>query len=173
MPLYEFEGKSPKIGKDCFIHPEAVLIGDVVIEDGCYVGAGAVLRADFGTITVKKGSNIQDNCVIHVKPYINGILGERSHIGHSAVLHSPNLGYHVTVGIGAIILDDCEIGDECLIGAGALVTSGSKIPPRSLVLGAPAKVIRELSEEQIKITNAGTDFYQELTRRSIAGLKRI
>jgi len=173
MPMYEFEGKSPQIGINCCIHPEAVLIGDVRIGNECFIAACAVLRGDFGPIIIGEGSNIQENCVIHVQPGKSAILGERSHIGHGAILHSPNLGHHVTIGIGAIVLDDCEIGDESLIGAGSVVTSGTKIPPKSMVLGTPAKVVREITTQMVQFLNIATDIYQDLNRRSITGLKLI
>ena len=173
MPMYEFEGKVPHIGVNCCIHPEAVLIGDVTIGNDCYIAACSVLRGDFGRIVIGNGSNIQENCVIHVQPGKSAILGERSHIGHGAILHSPNLGQHVTIGIGAIVLDDCEIGDESLIGAGSVVTSGTKIPPKSMVLGTPAKVVREITTQMIQFLNISTDIYQDLNRRSITGLKLL
>ncbi|MGI6548994.1 MAG: gamma carbonic anhydrase family protein [Syntrophomonadales bacterium] len=173
MPMYEFEGKRPQIGVNCCIHPEAVLIGDIKIGDDCYIAACAVLRGDFGPIIIGDGSNIQENCVIHVQPGKSAVLGDRSHIGHGAILHSPRLGHHVTIGIGAIVLDDCEIGDESLIGAGSVVTSGTKIPAKSMVLGTPGKVVREITTQSIQFLNISTDVYQELNRRSITGLKLI
>ncbi|MGE5405496.1 MAG: gamma carbonic anhydrase family protein [Candidatus Saccharibacteria bacterium] len=173
MPVYEFEGKRPRIGEGTFLHPEAVLIGDIEIGAGCYIAAGVVIRADDGPCVIGAGSNIQDNTVIHVQPGLSAKLGERCHIGHGAILHSPNLGYHVTIGLGSIVLDRCEIGDEALIGAGSLLTEGTIVPPRHLVLGSPGKVVKELSEQHLNINNIGTDFYQELAKRSIISMKRV
>ena len=137
--MYEFEGKVPHIGVNCCIHPEAVLIGDVTIGNDCYIAACSVLRGDFGRIVIGNGSNIQENCVIHVQPGKSAILGERSHIGHGAILHSPNLGQHVTIGIGAIVLDDCEIGDESLIGAGISGHLRNQDPSQINVLAHPPR----------------------------------
>jgi len=173
LPVYEFEGQRPRIGVNCYIHPEAVIIGDVDIGPECYIAPCAVLRGDLGSIIIGRGSNIQDNCTFHTYPGKKTILGERSHIGHGAILHSAVLGKHVTVGIGAIILDECEIGDESLIGAGTVLTPGTRIPPASLVLGSPGKVVRTLNSTMNEQLNWGTDVYQELVGRYRVGLKKI
>ena len=118
MGIYEFEGNIPLIGEGSFIHPEATIIGNVTLGEGCYVGAGARIRGDWGRIVIGRESNIQENCVIHVGLGATAQLGARSHIGHGAILHSTTLGEHVVVGMGSIILDRSEIGEGCCIGWG-------------------------------------------------------
>ena len=171
MAIYEFEGKRPSIGKDSFIHPEATLIGDVRIGAGCFVGAGARLRGDWGTITIGSYSNIQENCVIHARPNMVAQLGTRNRIGHGAILHTPKLGDNVVVGIGAIILDNSDIGDGCCIGAAALVTEKTIVPPKMLIVGVPAKIVKEISEEMRLRLEKGTNSYVELPLRCQQGLK--
>ncbi|MCL6611421.1 MAG: gamma carbonic anhydrase family protein [Peptococcaceae bacterium] len=173
MAIYEFEGKCPSIGKGSYIHPEATIIGDVVMGEGCYVGAGARIRGDWGSIVIGPGSNIQENCVIHVYPGETARLGPRSHIGHGAILHTPKLGEHVLVGMGAIIMDWAEIGDGCCVGAGALITERTVIPPNKLVLGAPARVAGEISEKMRRFLETATGFYLALPPRCLNGMREI
>lgn len=173
MGLYMFEGKSPRISSKAFVHPEAVIIGDVTVEENCYIGAGAVIRGDWGKVIVKKGSNIQENCIIHADVEKTAHLGFDSHIGHGAILHGPTLGEHVVVGMGAIIMDDAVIGAGCLIGAGALVTTGMKIPPQKKVLGVPAKVCGDVEEELAIKLRDGTRLYQQLAGRCLKNLKKM
>lgn len=173
MAIYEFEGRKPLIGKGSFIHPEATIIGDVILGEGCYVGPGARIRADWGKIIIGPESNIQDNCVIHVYPGETARLGPRSHIGHGAILHTPNLDEHVVVGMGAIILDHSKIGEGCCIGAGAVVTENSVIPPYTLVVGVPAKIMGNVNETMQKRLERGTTHYIELASRSNEGLKEL
>lgn len=173
MAIYEFEGKRPSIGRGCYIHPEATIIGDVVMGEGCYVGAGARIRGDWGSIIIGPGSNIQENCVIHVYPEKAARLGPRSHIGHGAILHTPNLGEHVVVGMGAIIMDYVEIGDGCCVGAGALVTERTIIPPNKLVLGVPAQVVADISDKVRQGLDIGTEFYLALPPRCLKGMREL
>lgn len=173
MAIYEFEGKRPSIGRGCYIHPEATIIGGVVMGEGCYVGAGARIRGDWGSIVIGPKSNIQENCVIHVYPGETARLGPRSHIGHGAILHTPNLGEHVLVGMGAIIMDWAEIGDGCCIGAGALVTEKTVIPPYKLALGVPAQVAADISEKMRQSLETATGFYIALPPRCLNGMREI
>lgn len=165
MPFYEFEGKKPVIGSGSFIHPEAVVIGDVTIGEGCYIAPGAVLRGDWGSISVGKGCNIQDNCILHAGPDGKTILDDECHIGHGSIIHEATLGHHVLVGMGAIVQDRAHIGDGCVIGAGCVVLSDSQVPPKKLVVGVPGKVVSEVSEELKKLTWFGTRHYQALPGR--------
>ena len=173
MGIYEFEGNRPSIGESSFIHPEATIIGNVTLGEGCYVGAGARIRGDWGKIIIGRDSNIQENCVIHVA--IDGTvkLGARSHIGHGAILHSTTLGEHVFVGMGSIIMDQTEIGEGCCIGAGAVIMENSVIPPRKLVVGVPAKIIGDVSEEMRKKLEEATTHYIGLPPRCKQGLIEI
>ncbi len=173
MAIYEFEGKRPEIEPSTFVHPEAVIIGGVKLAAGCYVGAGAVLRADWGNIVVGEGSNIQENCVIHVRVDEYVRLGPSSHIGHASILHGCTLGVHVLVGMGSIINDHVEIGDEAVLGAGCVLTEGKKIPPGKLVVGVPGRVIGDVSEKVRKLSDWGTKEYQALPPRCHKSLHRI
>lgn len=173
MGIYEFEGKIPAIGSGCFIHPEATIIGDVTLDEGCYVGAGARIRGDWGKIIIGRESNIQENCVIHVGVGLAAKLGPHSHIGHGAILHSTTLGEHVFVGMSSIIMDGTIIGDGCCIGAGAVITENKLIPPYKLLVGVPAKIIGDVSEEMKKHLEQATAYYIGLPRRCIQGLKEV
>lgn len=156
-----------------FVHETASLIGDVHIGPGCYVGPFASLRGDFGRIVVGKGSNIQDSCVVHAFPDKETRLEPSSHIGHAAVLHGCHIGSFTLIGIGACVLDGAVIGEDSLVGAGSVVTAGTLIPRKSLVLGSPARVIRELDAEAIEWKRNGVGVYQELARRSLSTLRKV
>ena len=173
MAIYEFEGKRPSIGKGSYISPEATIIGDVSLGEGCYVAAGARIRGDWGKITIGAVSNIQENCVIHVYPDCEAVLGPGSHIGHGAILHTVKLAEYVLVGMGAILLDYVNIGKGCLIAAGALVLENTIIPPFKLVAGAPAKIMRDLSETERDNLKADTIYYRELPAHCHKGLRQI
>jgi carbonic anhydrase/acetyltransferase-like protein (isoleucine patch superfamily) len=179
MALYEFEGRRPAVGATSFVHPAATVIGAVTLGERCYVGAGAVLRADWEEIRVGDGSNVQDNAVIHIRgamlghPSIPTVLGPDCHIGHSAVVHAATLGRHVLVGIGAIVQDRCVLGDDAIIGAGAVLLEGTEVPARKILVGVPAKVVGEVSDEQREYWLEATRMYQRLAARSLAGLRRI
>jgi len=165
MPFYEFENKSPLINNKAFVHPEAVLIGDVTVDETCYVGAGAVLRGDIGSIKIGKGSNVQENCVFHTFPDKSVILHPNSHVGHGAILHGCEIGSYVLVGMGAIVADGVKINPECMVGAGSFVPFGSQIPSCSVVVGSPASVVKALSPAQLEQIKMGLSIYQDLTRR--------
>ncbi len=173
MPFYEFEGKRPSIDPEAFVHPEAVLIGDVVIEAECYVGAGAVLRGDIGTIKVGRGSNVQENCVFHAFPNKSTILHPNSHIGHGSILHGCEICSNVYVGMGSIIPDGVKINSNSLIGAGSFVPFDKEIPENSLVVGSPAKVIKKISPEQLAQIARGLSLYQDLARRHLKSFREI
>lgn len=173
MSLYIFEGRRPKVGKTSYVHEKASVIGNVTIGEQCFIGAGAVLRGDWGEVIVGDGSNVQENAVIHAGPGATTHLSDNSHIGHSAILHGCHLEEHVLVGMGAIINDGARIGENSLIGAGALVPPGEQIPPKSLAVGVPAKVLREISDRQLEFTWAGTRLYQTLPERYGSSLEEV
>ena len=172
-PLYEFEEHRPVISPEAFVHPQAVLIGDVTIGDGCYIGPFASLRGDFGKITIGAGGNVQDCCVLHSYPEAETVVAEEGHIGHGAILHGCKVGRGALVGMKSVIMDGVEIGEFSIIAASSLLLFGSKIPPKSLVMGNPAKVTRELAQAEIDRKRSGTEDYQELARRSLATLKLL
>jgi len=170
MSVYSLEGIVPVVDPSSFVHPKATLIGDVIIGPRCYIGPGASLRGDMGRIVVGAGSNVQDNCVLHTFPAKEVCLEENSHIGHGAVLHGCTVRRAALVGINAVVMDDVVVGEQSLIGAASFVRAGFIVPPHTLVLGAPARVIRELTAQEIAWQAAGTREYQELTTRCVASL---
>jgi phenylacetic acid degradation protein len=171
MSVYSLEGVIPVVDPSSFVHPQAVLIGDVIVGPRCYVGPGASLRGDMGPIVMGAGSNVQDNCVLHTFPAKVLLLEEESHIGHGAVLHGCTVRRGALVGINAVVMDDVVVGEESLVGASSFVRAGFVVPRRSLVTGAPARVVRELTEEEIAWKAVGTREYQELAARCLASLK--
>lgn len=173
MPIYEFEGKRPRIDPTAFIYPEATIIGDVVIGKQCYVGPGARLRGDWGAMVIGAYSNVQENCIIHTAPDVVTVLGERSHIGHGAILHGPTLEEHVVVGMGAIVMDDVKIGAGSCVGAGALITAETVIPPGRLYVGVPAKDRGEIDPEMEKYLEYATGVYIALPPRCFDGLAEL
>ncbi len=179
MALYEFEGRRPRIGRTSFVHPAATLIGGVVVGERCYVGPGAVLRADWEDINIGDGSNVQDNCVLHIRaamagqPSVPTILGEDSHVGHGAIIHAATLGRHVLVGIGAVVQDRCRLGDDSIVGPGAVLREGTEVPARAIVVGVPAKVVREVTDAERAYWLEATRQYQDLAARCLVGLRRI
>jgi carbonic anhydrase/acetyltransferase-like protein (isoleucine patch superfamily) len=148
MPIYPYKGKHPTIGRGCYIAPTATLIGDVTIEDGASVWFGCVLRGDVSPIVVGARSNVQDNTVIHGEAGCPTIIGEDVTVGHSAVLHAAIISDRVLVGMGAVLLSRCRIGEDTIVGARALVTEEVEIPSGSLAVGMPARVRRQLTEQE-------------------------
>jgi len=173
MPCYEFEGLIPVVHPDAFVHDTAVLIGDVHIGPGCYVGPGASLRGDFGRLLMEKGANIQDNCVMHSFPGTEAVIEEDGHIGHGAILHGCRVGKNALIGMHVVVMDNAVIGQDSFVGAMSFVKSGFEVPPRMLALGSPAKILRELTEAELAWKIAGTREYQDLAVRSRATLRPI
>lgn len=171
--IYSINGLVPVVHETAYVHPTAVLIGDVIIGPGVYIGPLASLRGDFGRIIMKEGSNIQDTCVIHGTPEQDTVVEIDGHIGHGAVLHGCTIGRNVLVGMNAVVMDQCDVGADSIIGAMAFVKKGMIIPPRHLVAGAPAKIIKELNDAEIKNKVLGTHMYQRLTQRSLETMQRV
>ena len=165
---FAIEDLIPVIDPTAYVHPTAVLIGDVMIGAGCYVGPAACLRGDFGRITMRQGSNVQDTCVMHGFPDGETIIDVDGHIGHGAVIHGAHIGPNALVGINAVVMDNAKVGEEAVIGAMAYVREGTVIPPRSLAIGIPVRVVRELNEQELKWKRGGTLEYQQLVERSRA-----
>lgn len=172
MPVYSLEGITPVVHPDAFVHETAVLIGDVLIGAGCYIGPHASLRGDFGRIVVAQGANLQDTCVMHSFPGKDCVVERDGHIGHGAVLHGCRVGANAMVGMNAVVMDDAVIGESSIVGAVALVPAKFVCPPRSLVMGVPAKIKRALSDTEIEWKTRGTLEYQQLARRCRATLER-
>ncbi|PKM76970.1 MAG: phenylacetic acid degradation protein PaaY [Firmicutes bacterium HGW-Firmicutes-15] len=174
MSLYEFEGQCPLIPKSSFIHPQATIIGNVKLGEECYIGAGAVIRGDYGRIVIGNGSNIQDNCTIHVDLDTEAIIGDNVLVGHGAIIHGPCLvKEYAVVGMGSIVSNGCEIGNESLLAAGSVLPPRSTIPPRKLAMGNPALVVKDLSEKMISKNKNGLKLYQDMAKRCINELKII
>lgn len=173
MAFYEIDGVVPVCDPTSYVHPSADVIGDVIIGPGCYIGPSASLRADFGRIRVEAGSNVQDSCTVHVYPGADCVLGEGSHVGHGAILHGCVLEPRVLVGMNSVVMDGARIGADSLIGAGSVVRAGLVVPPRSLVLGSPAAVVRELDEAQLAWKSNGPGVYRELAQRSLATMREV
>ena len=170
LRVYAIDGIVPVVDPTAFVHPSAVLIGDVIIGAGCYVGPCASLRGDFGRLILERGANLQDTCVMHGFPGTDTVIEEDGHIGHGAVLHGCRIGRNALIGMNAVIMDNAIIGESAMVAASAFVKAGVHIPPRSLAAGMPAKVIRELSDEEIAWKSEGTSTYQDLTKRSLRSM---
>jgi len=167
LRVYAIDGIVPVVDPTAFVHPSAVLIGDVIVGLGCYVGPCATLRGDFGRLILERGSNVQDTCVMHGFPGTDTVVEEDGHIGHGAVLHGCRIGRNALVGMNAVIMDNAVIGESAIVAACAFVKAGLVIPPRTLVAGMPAKVVRQLSDEEIAWKGEGTRCYQDLTIRCL------
>lgn len=165
MPIYEFEGRRPRISPTAYVDPSAVLIGKVYVGDNCYVGPGAVIRADWGAVVMEEGSNLQDNAVIHARPEETTYLGPDSHVGHGAVLHGCRIEGHALVGMGAVINDGAVIEEGCIVASGAVVLQGMLVEARKMVAGVPATVMGEVDDMRDALLWIGTRFYQSLPER--------
>lgn len=173
MPCYAIDGIGPVVDPTAHVHPSAVLIGDVIVGPGCYVGPCASLRGDFGRIELHAGANVQDCCVAHAFPNQDVIVEENGHVGHGAVLHGCIVRRDALVGMNAVVMDGAEVGTEGIVAAAAFVPAATKLPPRALAVGAPAKVLRMLSDDEVRRKREGTAVYHELTRRCLASLVEV
>lgn len=164
---YSIDGVVPVIDSTAFVHPDAVIIGDVVVGAGCYVGPGASLRGDFGRIILDQGSNVQDNCTLHSLPGFDLVIGPDGHIGHGAIIHSARIGTNAMVGMNSVIMDHAIIGASSIIAAMSFVKAGAEIPERHMAAGVPARIVRELTDDEIAVKIESTRQYQQLTRRCL------
>jgi phenylacetic acid degradation protein len=171
MATYEIDGVRPVIRPTAFVHPEAVLIGDVIVEDGCYVGPLASLRGDFGRIVVGAGSNVQDGCVLHSFPGADCVLEPESHIGHGAILHGCTVRSLAMIGMNSVLMDGVDVGRHALVAANSFLPAEFVVPDQSLVAGNPAKIIRQLDETTLAWKANGVKVYQQLAQRSLASLR--
>ena len=162
--FYAFNGMRPVVHPTAFVHPQANVTGDVWIGRDVYIGPGAVLRGDWGRITVGDGANVQENCIVHVFPGLDVVLEESAHIGHGAIVHGAHVGRNCLIGMNAVLMDQAVIGAESIVGALSFVPQGMQVPPRSVVVGNPARIIKEVTDEQIAWKSEGTSWYQRLPR---------
>ncbi len=160
--IYEFNGIKPVIHESAFIHPQATVTGDVIIGKNVYIGPGAALRGDWGQVIIEDGCNVQENCTIHMFPGITVLLKELAHIGHGAVIHGATIGRNCLIGMNAVIMDNVQLGDECIVGALTLIKADTIIPARSVIVGNPSKIVKEVTEEMIHWKTEGTKLYQQL-----------
>lgn len=160
--FYSFKGFIPVVHPSSFVHPQATVTGNVIIGKDVYIGPGCALRGDWGGIVIEDGCNVQENCTVHMFPGVTVLLKEGAHIGHGAIIHGATIGKNVLIGMNAVIMDEVEIGDESIVGSLAFVAANTKIPARSLVVGSPAKVIKQVSDEMLEWKTKGTKLYQSL-----------
>jgi carbonic anhydrase/acetyltransferase-like protein (isoleucine patch superfamily) len=160
--IYSYKGFTPVIAESAFVHPLAAVTGNVIIGEDVYIGPGAAIRGDWGGIVIEDGCNVQENCTIHMFPGIALTLEEGAHIGHGAIIHGAQIGRNVLVGMNAVVMDHAHVGEGSIIGALTLVKANAQIPPRSLVVGNPGKIIKEVSDEMLDWKIMGTALYQSL-----------
>ena len=164
--VYEINGIRPVVHPTAYVHPTAVLIGDVIVGPRCYVGPLASLRGDFGRLVLEEGCNVQDTCVMHGFPGADTVIEMDGHIGHGAVLHGCRIGRNALVGMNAVVMDNAVVGAESIVAAMCFVKAGMEIPPRSMVMGTPARIVREVTDAELAWKNVGTGQYHELAVRS-------
>lgn len=169
--LYEFNGYRPVVHASAFVHPQAAVTGNVVIGRDVYIGPGAALRGDWGEIVIKDGCNVQENCVVHMFPGTKVTLHPGAHIGHGAIIHGATIGANCLVGMNAVLMDDVELGEGCIVGALSFVPEGSKWEARKVILGNPARVVKDVSDEMLAWKTEGTGLYQRLPAELHATLK--
>jgi len=169
--IYKFNNFIPVVDPTSFVHPQAVVTGNVIIGKHVYIGPGAAIRGDWGQIIIKDGCNVQENCTIHMFPGVTVVLEEGAHIGHGAIIHGAHIGSNVMVGMNSVIMDEVYIGDNSIIGALTFIKAGENIPPRSLVVGNPGKVVKEVTDEMINWKTKGTKLYQTLPRQCMESLE--
>jgi len=160
--FYEFKGFIPVVHESAFVHPLATVTGNVFIGKDVYIGPGAALRGDWGSIEIQDGCNVQENCTLHMFPGLSVLLKEGAHIGHGAIIHGATIGKNCLVGMNSVILDNAILEDECIVGALSMVKADERFPPRSLIVGNPAKIIKIVSDEMIRWKADGTKLYQTL-----------
>ena len=169
--FYSFNGIRPVVHKSSFVHPQAAVTGNVVIGKKCYIGPGAALRGDWGRIIIEDGCNVQENCTVHMFPGVTVVLKEGAHIGHGAIIHGATVGKNCLVGMNSVIMDNVQLGDESIVGALTFIKEGEIIPSRSLVVGNPGKIIKQVSDEMMSWKTQGTKLYQQLPKECFDGLK--
>ena len=171
--IYEFQGFIPVVHPSSFVHPLAAVIGNVIIGKDVYVGPGAAIRGDWGEIIIEDGCNVQENCTIHMFPGKSITLKKGAHIGHGAIIHGANIGANCLVGMNAVLMDEVSLGDECIVGALTFIKGGTEIPNRKMVVGNPAKIIKDITDDMIAWKTKGTALYQKLPGQCHETLKEV
>jgi phenylacetic acid degradation protein len=162
--IYEFQGYKPVIHESSFIHPQAAVTGNVIIGKDCYIGPGAAIRGDWGQIIIEDGCNVQENCTVHMFPGVTVFLKAGAHIGHGAIIHGSTIGKNCLVGMNAVIMDNVLLGDECIVGALSFIKADEIFESRSLIVGNPAKKIKDVTDEMVHWKTEGTALYQQLPK---------
>ena len=173
VKVYEINGVTPVVHPPAHVHPSAVLIGDVIVAARCYVGPLASMRGDFGRLVLEEGANVQDCCVMHGFPGDDTVVEVDGHIGHGAVLHGCRIRRNAMVGMNAVVMDQAVVGEESIVAAMSFVKAGMLIPPRSMAMGAPARVVRVLKEKEIAWKRFGTQQYHALAVRSLQTMREV
>lgn len=171
--VYSFKGFIPVVHESSFIHPQASVIGNVIIGKDVYVGPSAVIRGDWGGIVIEDGCNVQENCTVHMFPGKTITLKAGAHIGHGAIIHGANVGRNCLVGMNAVLMDDVELGDECIVGALSFLKAGMQIPARKMVVGNPAQIVKDVSDDLIGWKTKGTQLYQQLPKDCFETMEEV
>jgi len=169
--IFEFNGFKPVVHETAFVHPQAAVTGNVIIGKNVYIGPGAAIRGDWGKIVIEDGCNVQENCTVHMFPGVEVRLKEGAHVGHGAIVHGAQLGKNSLIGMNAVLMDEVEIGDGCIVGALAFVPAKTKIPDRKVVVGNPARIVKDVSDEMLEWKTEGTKLYQQLPSDCYEGLR--
>ena len=169
--IYEFDGFRPVVHESSFVHPNATVTGNVVIGRDVYVGPGAAIRGDWGAIIIEDGCNVQENCTIHMFPGVTVVLETSAHIGHGAIVHGARICRNALIGMNAVIMDNATVGAECIVGALTFVPAEMQIPARKVVVGSPAKIVKDVTDEMVEWKTEGTRLYQALPARLHATLE--
>lgn len=162
--IYEFNGYRPVVHETAFVHPQAVVTGNVIIGRDVYIGPGAALRGDWGEIIISDGCNVQENCTVHMFPGTTVHLGTDAHIGHGAIIHGAHVGRNALVGMNAVLMDNVDLGDECVVGALAFLPADSVWPARKVIVGNPARIVKDVTDAMVAWKSEGTRLYQALPR---------
>ncbi len=174
MPsIFEFDGFIPVVHDSAFVHPNATVTGNVIIGRDVYVGPGAAVRGDWGGVVIEDGCNVQENCTIHMFPGVTVVLERGSHIGHGAIVHGARIGANALIGMNAVIMDNASVGAGCIVGALCFVPAQMQIPERKVVVGNPAKIVKDVSDEMLAWKTEGTALYQALPSRLHATLRAV
>tara|TARA_B100000900_G_scaffold335819_2_gene297454 strand:- start:8784 stop:9368 length:585 start_codon:yes stop_codon:yes gene_type:complete len=173
MAIYQFLDFIPVVHPTAFVHPQANVTGDVIVGPHCYIGPGAALRGDWGRIVLEEGVNVQENCVVHMFPKTETRLKKMAHVGHGAIIHGGTLGENVLIGMNAVVMDNVEVGEGSIVGALAFVPQNTVIPPRSIFVGNPGKVVRPVIDEMLEWKTEGTKLYMELSKQCQDTLKEV
>ena len=172
MPnVFAFEEFIPVVHESAFVHPNATVTGNVVIGRDVYVGPGAAIRGDWGGIVIEDGCNVQENCTVHMFPGVTVVLEAGAHIGHGAIVHGAHIGGNALIGMNAVVMDRAHVGAGCIVGALCFVPSEMTIPPRKVVVGNPARIVKDVTDEMLAWKTEGTALYQALPRRLHAALR--